>query len=197
MSYKLDVSNFDCYEGTATLVNKLGIRDEKVLRDNETFMTTYIAAELIQQPLKPHFSFDDYRDIHKRLFEKLYDWAGEPRKISISKAATTFAAPENIPELGKLIFTRLQRMNYFKDLTRTDFIRETADLYNTLNMLHPFREGNGRTQRVFFVQFIRNAGYDIDYSSLKSDILVIGTIQAASGVMDTLVQFFEENIVFT
>ncbi len=194
MSYKLEVSDFDCYEGTTTLINKKGIRDEKVLRDNETFSTTYIAAELILHPLKPNFSFDDYREIHKQLFEEFYEWAGEPRKIGISKAATTFAAPEKIPELGKAIFTRLQRMNYFKDLTRADFIRETADLYHTLNMLHPFRDGNGRTQRVFFVQFIRNARYNIDYSALNSDILIIGTIQAASGVMDTLVQFFEDNI---
>ncbi len=196
MSYTLNASNSDCYEGTSTLINKLNIRDEKELNDTETITTAYISAELIPHPLKPNFSFDDYRNIHKQLFESLYDWAGEPRKIAISKAATNFVAPEKIPELGKAIFTRLQRMNYFKDLTHTDFIRETADLYHTLNMLHPFREGNGRTQRVFFVQFIRNAGYDIDYFSLNSDILVIGTIQAASGVMDTLVQFFEDNISF-
>lgn len=194
MSYTLNASNSDCYEGTATLINKLDIRNEKELKDTETISTTYIAAELILQPLKPNFSFDDYREIHKQLFEEFYEWAGEPRKIGISKTATAFAAPEKIPELGKAIFARLQRMNYFKDLTRADFIRETADLYHTLNMLHPFRDGNGRMQRVFFVQFIRNAGYNIDYSSLNSDILIIGTIQAASGVMDTLVQFFEDNI---
>ena len=74
-------------------------------------------------------------------------------------------------------------------------IVQTADLYHTLNMLHPFREGNGRTERVFLVQLVRNAGYDIDYSILNSDVLMIGSIQAASGVMDTLVKFFEDNIV--
>lgn len=57
-----------------------------------------------------------------------------------------------------------------------------------------FREGNGRTERVFFVLLIRNAGYDIDFSSLNSDLLMIGSIQAAGGVMDTLIRFFEENI---
>ena len=62
-------------------------------------------------------------------------------------------------------------------------------------MLHPFREGNGRTESVSFVQLIRNAGYVIDYSTLNSDLLMIGNIQADSGVMDTLVKFFEEIIV--
>ena len=61
-------------------------------------------------------------------------------------------------------------------------------------MLHPFREGNGRTERVFFMQLIRNAGYDIDYTAMQSDILMIGSIQAASGVMDMLKDFFENNI---
>lgn len=85
-------------------------------------------------------------------------------------------------------------MNYFVGLSKDKFIFEIADLYHLLNILHPFREGNGRTERVFFVLLIRNAGYDIDYSSLNSDLLMIGSIQAAGGVMDTLIRFFEENI---
>ena len=195
MSYNLSVTNADCYKGTTTLINKLGIRDEMQLQKNETLITTYIAAELIQQPLKPDFGFSDYREIHRQLFDTLYDWAGEPRKIGLSKITTTFAAPENITDLGERIFLRLNKLNYFKGLPRQDFIVQTADLYHTLNMLHPFREGNGRTERVFLVQLVRNAGYDIDYSILNSDILMIGSIQAASGVMDTLVKFFEDNIV--
>ena len=85
-------------------------------------------------------------------------------------------------------------MNYFCDLPKDEFINQIADLYHTINMLHPFREGNGRTQRVFFVQLIRNAGYEIDYSDFNSDLLMIGTIQAASGVMDNLIAFFKEAI---
>ena len=195
MSYNLSVTNADCYKGTTTLINKLGIRDEMQLQKNETLITTYIAAELIQQPLKPEFGFSDYREIHRQLFDTLYDWAGEPRKIGLSKTATTFVAPKSITDLGERIFLRLNKLNYFIGLPRQEFIVETADLYHTLNMLHPFREGNGRTERVFLVQFVRNAGYDIDYSVLNSDILMIGSIQAASGVMDTLVKFFEDNIV--
>ena len=71
---------------------------------------------------------------------------------------------------------------------------EIADLYSTLNMLHPFREGNGRAQRIFFMQLIQNNGYNIDYSELNSDFLMISSIQAASGVMDNLISFFDDNI---
>lgn len=85
-------------------------------------------------------------------------------------------------------------MNYFVGLSKLDFVSEISDLYNSINMLHPFREGNGRTERVFFMQLIRNADYNIDYSKFNSEYLMISSIQAASGVMDNLTSFFENNI---
>lgn len=195
MSYNLSVTNADCYEGTTTLINKLGITDENELKSTEALITAYKAASLINEPLAPNFGFDNYKELHRILFENLYDWAGKTRTIALSKTATVFTVPERIEELGGLIFARLKKLHYFTKLPLSEFTIEIADLYHSLNMLHPFREGNGRTERVFFVQLIRNAGYDIDYSTLNSDLLMIGSIQAASGVMDTLVKFFEENIV--
>lgn len=194
MPYSMDVASDDCYEGTTVLINKLNIRDERQLSENEALITGLKAAELLTQPLSPDFSFDNYKQIHRILFEMIYDWAGEIRRIAIYKSATAFANPENLAESGKKIFVRLKAMNYFCDLPKDEFINQIADLYHTINMLHPFREGNGRTQRVFFVQLIRNAGYEIDYSDFNSDLLMIGTIQAASGVMDNLIAFFREAI---
>ncbi len=195
MPYPLDATNADCYDGTTTLINKLDIRDEKELQSSEALITAYKAAELINKPLTSDFSFENYKDLHRFLFEDLYDWAGKLRTIALSKSATHFTAPDKIDDLGCRIFARIKKLNYFVDLSENEFINEISEMYHSLNMLHPFREGNGRTQRVFFVQLIRNAGYDIDFSTLNSDLLMIGSIQAASGVMDTLVQFFNENII--
>ena len=61
-------------------------------------------------------------------------------------------------------------------------------------MLHPFREGNGRTQRIFFAQLIRHYDYSISFSDADTDFLMIATIQAAQGVLDGLVEFFSEAI---
>ena len=194
MSYSLDITDENCYSGTTVLINKLGIKDEKQLMNIEGFITGTVAAQLICKPLKADFSFSDYKNIHYQLFSELYNWAGKTRVISLSKSATNFTAPEKIDDLGERIFERLNKLNYLLDLSRAEFVVEVADLYNTINMLHPFREGNGRTQRVFFIQLIRNAGYDIDFSELNSDNLLIGSIQAAAGVMDNLILFFEENI---
>lgn len=194
MGYSLGATDKDCYPDTTVLINKLGITDEAVLKDNESFITSTIAAELICQPLKREFDFDDYKAIHYELFSELYEWAGMVRTINLSKTTTVFAAPEQIEKLGTMIFDRLKKMNYFNGLSKSEYVMEIADLYSTLNMLHPFREGNGRAQRIFFMQLIQNNGYNIDYSELNSNFLMISSIQAASGVMDNLISFFDDNI---
>lgn len=195
MGYLFEPTDSDCYPGTTVLINKLGITDEKILKENESFITSTMAAILISKSLKQGFDFGDYKAIHYALFSELYDWAGEIMNISISKTTTTFVAPEQIEELGRNVFSRLKKLRYFVGLSKNELTIEIADLYNSLNLLHPFREGNGRTQRVFFTQLIRNAGYSIDYSDLNSEFLMISSIQAASGVMDNLISFFESNIV--
>ncbi len=71
---------------------------------------------------------------------------------------------------------------------------EVADLYSTLNMIHPFREGNGRTQRIYFRQWARHLGFDIDFSMIDTDQFMVATIHASQGVMDGLINIFSELI---
>ena len=74
------------------------------------------------------------------------------------------------------------------------FISAIVDLYERTNELHPFREGNGRTQRVYLSQLARHAGYVIDFACVDPDDLMIATIQAAGGVDDFLRILFQ-NII--
>lgn len=64
-----------------------------------------------------------------------------------------------------------------------------------VNILHPFREGNGRTERIFISQLIRFNGCDIDFSDIDTDYLMFATIQSAQGITDKLVNLFKENII--
>ncbi len=194
MSYKIQSAPDDCYPGTRVLINKFGVTDEDKLNKLETLISYSKITEIIVEELKPDFDFSDYKDIHFRIFGELYDWAGKVRTISISKMKTVFTAPEKIEDMGGRIFGRLKKEKYFAGYKRAEFVTEIADLYNSLNRLHPFREGNGRTQRAFMVQLIRGAGYDISYNAVNSETLMIGSIQAASGIMDTLRKFFDDNI---
>ena len=72
-------------------------------------------------------------------------------------------------------------------MSHDTFVEEITDFYCTTNYLHPFREGNGRTQRAFLTQLIRSAEVD-------GDLLMITTIQAGQGVTDLLRQVLGEAI---
>lgn len=194
MSYSLDPISANCYPGTTVLINKLNIRNEEMLNEAEALATFINASKLEQQPLEGTFDFAHYKAIHHFLFSDLYDWAGQVRTVNISKKGTQFCAAENIERQAELIFQRLKDCNYFKDLAHDEFVEEIVDFYCVTNALHPFREGNGRTQRVFLAQLIRNAGHDINFSDMDTDLLMIATIQAAQGVTDLLKQIFGESI---
>ena len=89
---------------------------------------------------------------------------------------------------------RLQDKNYFKNQEFDDFVEDIVDFYCTTNMLHPFREGNGRTQRIFISQLIQFNGYSIDFDKIDTDELMMATIQAANGIDDNLKRIFKNAI---
>jgi len=195
MPYDLDPLPDNCYPGTLTLINKLDIREEAELVEAETLSTFINASRLELNPLKGNFDFEHYKAIHKFLFDELYDWAGKVRAVNISKKGTHFCPFNDIEERAGLIFQRLCKRNFFRGLKKGDFVEDIVDFYRVTNELHPFREGNGRTQRSFLTQLIRNAGYDINFSEIDVELLMIATIQSANGVNDLLRNIFEEGII--
>ena len=182
MSYSIDAITDNCYKGTTCLINKLDIRDEKQLDIVESQITVAKISILQNTPIEGNFDFEHYKAIHKFIFEDLYDWAGIPRTVDISKKGTFFVAANNINEIATACFERLKNQNYFKNLELDDFVEKITDFYCVTNNLHPFREGNGRTQRVFLSQLALNAGYEMDFSNMDTDELMVATIQAANGV---------------
>lgn len=79
-----------------------------------------------------------------------------------------------------------------KGLTKSRFIDELTEFYHDMNMLHPFREGNGRTLRLFITLLVRNAGYTLNFSDCDNDLLMIATIKAAQGDFSLLKEVFSE-----
>ncbi len=194
MSYSIEASGDNCYPGTLCLINKLGVKDEKLLQQLEADISYAKASMLDQTPLMGDFDFEHYKRIHRFLFEDVYEWAGQVRTVNLSKKGTRFVNAEKIEKLGAACLDKIKN-GYLKKISFDLFAERIAELYHDLNMLHPFREGNGRTQRLFFVHLIRAYGYDIDFSNVDTDFLMLATIYAAQGVKDHLVAFFRESIV--
>ena len=194
MGYSIDPLTADCYEGTTCLINKFGIRDEKELSQLETLITTAKCEKLEKEPIEGDFGFKHYRSIHRFIFEDLYAWAGEVRTVSMSKKGTVFAEPESIEDLAEKIFTGLQQERCYIGYEEGRYTDAIGDLYCKINILHPFREGNGRTQRGFLAQVIRNSGRDINLATIDTDELMIATIRSANGVRDYLKDLFGRSI---
>ena len=194
MAYSIEATAADCYDGTTCLINKLGIRDEAKLADTEAAIVLAKASYLFLHPIPGDYDLNHLCAIHRYLFSDLYDWAGELRTISISKKTTTFVPPAEIKHAADACFDRIRKID-FPSLREYEFAAELADFYNTLNMIHPFREGNGRTQRLFFSLWLRDIGYEFDFTSIDQDLFMIATIKAAQGVLDDLAELFHSHVI--
>ena len=194
MSYSITALTDNYYAGTNCLINKFNIQNEEQLAKIEASITLAKSAELERSFISYSFDFEHYKQIHRYLFEDLYDWAGKVRTVDISKKGTNFISAENIEVVANACFDRLKSHNYFRNVDFEDFVENIVDFYCSTNMLHPFREGNGRTQRIFIAHLIRFCGYDINFSEIDTDELMVATIHSANGITDYLKEIFKAHI---
>lgn len=190
--YSLEGTKKDCYPDTTVLINKLNIRNQKMLNVAELRIVISMTMKIEKEIKFNNVDFNFYKNLHKQLFDDLYEWAGTVRNINISKKGTVFCNSDDIEKIGKLKFDRLKSLNFLKNTPKDQFLDELTELYHDLNMLHPFREGNGRTLRLFITLLVRNAGYNLNFSECDSDMLMIATIKAAQGDLSMLREVFSD-----
>ena len=192
--YSIEASTDSCYPDTTVLVNKLNLHTQEQLTQAEALLVTSCSAKLEKTLAFEDVDFDYYKNLHKQMFGDLYDWAGTVRSVNISKKGTVFCDCKEVEQLGILKLKRLKKLKYLKDLPTESFLDELTELYNDLNYLHPFREGNGRTLRLFVTLLVRNTDRDISWNNCDSDLLTIATIKAAQGDLTMLRSIFEQII---
>lgn len=167
-----------CYPDTTVLINKLGLRDQKQLEAFEAEITNQRAAE----PLPAgHFDTPHYLAIHKHLFQDVYDWAGCIRVVRIAKDGNMFCYPEYIDaELTKL-FDGLRSATYFRGLSPQAFARSAAHFISELNAIHPFREGNGRTQLTYLTLLSQYAAHPLNLTRMNPHEMLQAMIDSFDG----------------
>lgn len=194
MGYSMDPLRTDCYENSTVLINKFDIRDEAQLDAVERSITSgLIAKAMIEMPFE-NVDFKFYKNLHNYVFSDIYEWAGSVRSIDMSKKGTNFCSATKINERAERIFLNLQTTDYLKMVPTDEFVNEFTDLYCDLNYLHPFREGNGRIQRLFLNMLLRYNNKTINFANIDKDLLMIATIKSVSGDVFMLRDIFKENI---
>ena len=148
-----------CYKGSNVLINKLNIHDNKILKQAEEKIVATKLFILRQNTMIKNFDVNHFKGIHKFLFEDIYPFAGKFRTENIAKGFFSFAEWEFIEDELSNLLKKLNASNNLKNLKRDEFVKAIAYYLSELNVLHPFREGNGRTIR----EFVRELCYVNDY----------------------------------
>ena len=182
------------YPRTKSLVNYFGIKERGRLREMEMKISNIRTAELLAEPAPKTFDFAYLKQIHRHLFGDIYPTGGQVR-TGVAVKRTEFCRPEFIESSAEDIFSRLRNGQYLKGMDREEFINDLAFFMGEVEALHPFRDGNGRTTRLFFYQLAMQAGYDIDWAMVDPDRLLEADISAIDGDYQLLIDVWEEVVI--
>jgi cell filamentation protein len=177
--YSLDDGPYCLANGV--LVNKLEITNTQDLNEVEAELAALAISHLLSLASPKEFSTASLINIHREIFFEIYPWAGKFRTVDIAKGNTHFEAHENIESRLNSLFASCQSQNYFNGLNKNDFATYVADFFIELNRIHPFREGNGRTQRLLLSQLARNAGYKIAWEGISESAMKEACIAGLEG----------------
>lgn len=161
-SYRyLDLDNSYIDSTTGILKNLQDITDPEVLIFVESSTVTKRLNELYETPIKI-IGIDSLFIIHQHLFQDIYVWAGQKRTVDISKDGKQFFPISNFDSALSYID---QLINEYNEIPKNDFANlseKLAELLDSINYLHPFREGNGRAQREFLRLLAQEKGLTLN-----------------------------------
>lgn len=136
------------YPKTGILRNLFDITDQKVLLFVESAAVTKRVQELYENPLKIT-GIDSLFKIHGHLFQDVYTWAGKKRNVEISKDGKQFFPTTHFENAYHFIDTLIFDYKKTRKNNKQKLAEKLAEILDSINYLHPFREGNGRAQREF------------------------------------------------
>lgn len=162
--------------GTEVLQNRFNETDPVKLKKLEESKVRGRMLLLVQQPIRGNFDFTHMKAIHKFLFQDVYEWAGEERTAPSfgepfmnKEGHEYFPAGEPLTNQLNKLYGELADKNYLVGLPLDVFAKELANSWCEINVAHAFREGNTRSQFIFFSELAKHAGYQLDASALAAD----------------------------
>ena len=181
-------------EATGVLKNRFGILDEPTLEATEAELVAARSLELEFSPLKGRLDLPHLQAIHLYLFGDVYEWAGQLRTVDISKGNNSFAHHAYISAAANGIFQQLASEKYLAGLHLPAFSNRAAHYLGELNALHPFRDGNGRTLRVFISHLAKANGYDVAWENMQRPELLQAAISSFRGDASSLAALILANL---
>jgi cell filamentation protein len=154
------------YPGTTVLRNRLRITDADQLDYREREL---VAQRIAEGAPTGGFDLAHLRAIHHHLFQDVYDWAGELRTVEIAKGGHQFQFRRFIETGMADVYRRLEAADFLRGLSADAFAQAAGPIIGDVNYVHPFREGNGRTQLQYLEQLAAQAGHPIDLTRIAPE----------------------------
>ncbi|MGY2119537.1 Fic/DOC family protein [Nocardia gipuzkoensis] len=152
------------------LRNRYGLRDPEQLALREYRETALRSIEIEQGRADIPATGDaaEWCAIHRHLFSNVYDWAGQLRTVRLFKGENfEFASPSMLEDYLAEVSAEIREIDW-SVLNLNQFIDRAARTHMLLNFAHPFREGNGRSEKLFLDRQISSARYELDYSQVDT-----------------------------
>lgn len=178
-----------CYSGSTVLKNIPCLRVQAEL---DAYEQEQVSIGLDDPFPAGRFSATHYRAFHQHLFREVYAWAGRYRTVRIAKGGNMFCYPENIKGQMDDLFGWLRERRHLRELDHNQFAAGLASFLATLNAIHPFREGNGRTQLAFASVLATNAGHPLQLEGLDPGAFLNAMIVSFSGNEEPLAKILAE-----
>lgn len=189
------VQSIYCYPDSNVLKNKLNIRDPGELKQAEEEFVAVKQLVLLQDPIKGRFTMTHLLRIHRFLFEDVYPFAGRLRREQISKGNTSFYPPNLIERELRRVFREIHETGMLREQDLQVQIRHLSYVMAELNLIHPFREGNGRSIRELIRCMALSYGLFLNWGNTDRDSLIDAAIASVDDDMafcDVLNQCLEE-----
>lgn len=173
-----------CYKNSNVLVNKFNITNQNRLENVERRIVLNNLYELRSNQYIGEFDITHFTTIHKMLFEDIYPFAGLFRTENIAKDNFRFAEWNYIESELIRILSELKNEEYLKNKDKKELSIRLAYYMSELNVLHPFREGNGRTIREFIRQLAFINGYILDFEKYEPKVILNAMIRSVFNTGD-------------
>ena len=156
--------------------NFLGVVDFALLTKIERVFVHKRLRELAVSPPRGSFDAAHLQATHRYIFQDVFPWAGEFRVVDISKGSSNFGRWIHIASALEELLAGLRREDLLKGLELQAFADRAAFYLGEINAIHPFREGNGRTQREFIRQLALAAGHPLSWAGFTQEEMVAASI---------------------
>lgn len=191
--YDLENQDYRDYLPNEVLKNNLGINETALLNTAERDYSSLRFGELLSSEEKPQFNVDYYLSVHQHIFQDVYPWAGKTRVMDTAKGDSLFVPHQFIVrDLHKVLIELEQNLKGSNSIN--DFGESLGKFLGSVNNIHPFAEGNGRTQRLYISKVANEFDFQVNWEKISNEAMKEASIKAHENDFQSVIKLITRSL---